>query len=67
MAERNVNLKLSRTDSQLVHKVLTALVASPEACHRVLSLAGKSHSYPAEQVGALVRIAHYIETVGLAD
>ena len=68
MADKTfVALKLARTDAMLVQRVLTALVASPESCHKVLSMAGKAHSYPAEQVGALVRIAHYIQTVGMAD
>ena len=67
MAGNNLVLKLSRTDSLLVQRVLTALVASPESCHKVLSLAGQAHSYPAEQVGALVRIANYIQTVGMTD
>ena len=60
-------LKLAHEDATLVQRVLKALVAKPDACHEVLSLASQGHSYPAEQVGALVRIANYIETVGKAD
>lgn len=68
MAEKSfVSLKLSRTDARLIQQVLTALVTTPEACHRVLSTASQGRSYPAEQVGALVRISNYIQTVGMAE
>ena len=68
MADKTfITLKLARTDAMLVQRVLTALVAKPDACHTVLSLAAQAHSYPAEQVGALVRITHYIQTVGMAE